>query len=180
MARPVSMARNAFRSVIASRTPPHGWFAKRLAVGVKRIASKVTPGRFSAVSSCASASPSTYGAPAADADRRLDDAEAGIEAGRGEAAHVRRGVDPRQAGVVVPHRAFPAAERDDFEIDAEVPKKLLVVVHLCELADRHAVLDHDVVVRDERRLALAAGAESLSTHPVAMAIPNDSPSKTLA
>src|SRR5262249_36048263 len=68
--------------------------------------------------------------------RSLDEAHAGIDRGGEDGGHVRRGDDPRQAGVAPPHRAAPAAHRDDAQTAIELEDFVEVAR---QLAGGHAV-----------------------------------------
>ncbi len=81
------------------------------------------------------------GGAAADAELgEFKQADAGVEEGGLEAAHVRGRVDPWQAGVVDSAFAIPVRDGNDGEIEVELA---FVAEEPGEFSDRHAVLDGD-------------------------------------
>ncbi len=90
------------------------------------------------------------GRPAADGDvRRLEQADAGIESGRVERAHVGRGVHPLEPRLVVPQAAVPAPHPDDGQIRSDPAPG---VEEPGQLAERHARPNRNRVVGREGEL----------------------------
>src|SRR5256885_3211489 len=79
--------------------------------------------------------------------RRLKQADAGIERGCVEAAHVRRGIDPSEIRRVVPHPTPPAFHLDDAKV---TPYLSFFVIESCQLADGHTMPHGDSVISGER------------------------------
>jgi hypothetical protein len=81
--------------------------------------------------------------PAADRDvRRLQQADAGVEESLRHRTDVRRGIHPRQPGLVEPAAAIPSGQRHDRQVDGDPS---LGGRHARELADREARADRDRV-----------------------------------
>src|SRR6185437_9067791 len=79
----------------------------------------------------------------------LKQANARIQSGFSEAAHVRRGIDPSEVSGIEPHRSPPTLHTNDAQIGADLS---LLVVKTREFTNRHAMTHGNHVVGRERKL----------------------------
>ena len=82
---------------------------------------------------------------------RFENADAWIQDRFGQAAHVGRGVNPRQVCRVEELRTLPAFEFDDLQLDVD---SQLILEEQGEFANRHSVPDRYAMKADERLLAI--------------------------
>ncbi len=77
----------------------------------------------------------------------FDHADARIKRGFREAAHVRRGIDPKLASGIEPVAAHPALQGNDCELRAEV---VVRIEKASQLTDGHAVAHGSLFIGDKR------------------------------
>ena len=94
--------------------------------------------------------------------RPLHEAHAGIDGSGEDGGHVRRGDDPREAGVAPPHAAAPAAHRYDGEVAVQLEDAVEIAR---QLAGGHAVTGRQREEAHEARVLLLADV-SFEVHPV--------------